>query len=300
MFRLAHISDVHLHTMPQLRATQLLNKRITGYLNWKFNRKREISGNYLESLMGHMHAAGADHTVVSGDLVNLALPDEIENARRFLESLGPPEDVTAIMGNHDSYVPGAMALAIRKWRPYLSGDERALASADDYPVLRIRGDVALIGCNSARATLPFFATGFFREDQKERLCRLLDKTRGMFRIVSIHHPPVEGAARWHKRLVGQELFREAIETSGAELVLHGHTHLTTIHALASVRGEVPVICVPAAGNGHGNNRPAGRYNIYSITKSGSHWSLDMEAFACSQDHGTAERVDTASFELALA
>ena len=39
MFRLAHVSDIHLSPLPNLRKRDFATKRITGYLNWRFNRK---------------------------------------------------------------------------------------------------------------------------------------------------------------------------------------------------------------------------------------------------------------------
>ena len=42
-------------------------------------------------------------------------------------------------------------------------------SDNHFPYLRIRENVALIGVNSARATLPLMATGYFRFKQAVRL-----------------------------------------------------------------------------------------------------------------------------------
>ena len=38
MITLAHISDIHLAPLPPVRWRELLNKRITGYLNWRLTR----------------------------------------------------------------------------------------------------------------------------------------------------------------------------------------------------------------------------------------------------------------------
>ena len=43
MFRLAHLSDVHLGPLPDVSYRQLASKRITGYLTWHRNRARRIS-----------------------------------------------------------------------------------------------------------------------------------------------------------------------------------------------------------------------------------------------------------------
>lgn len=296
MFRLAHISDVHLRPLPQPSLAQLASKRITGYLNWKLNRKHNLSGDYLDKIVADLKMNGADHTVVTGDLINLALPEEFDQAREFLETLGTPRDVTALCGNHDAYVPGALKTAIKKWQPYMASDDAPLQSSKDFPTLRIRGNVAIIACNSARATSPFMAIGYFRKAQATRLSRLLKQTSGMFRVVCIHHPPIKGATARYKRLIGQDLFREVVANEGAELVLHGHTHLATINQIKGPHGDVPVICVPAAGNGHGDHRPAGRYNLFTIDKQADHWLLEMRAFACNVDGNSMDLVEERRFK----
>ena len=278
MFRLAHISDVHLGPLPPVKFHQLANKRITGYLNWKINRKGSLNADYLGQIVDHIKNKSIDHVAVTGDLVNLSLPDEFMNARNFLEHLGKQETVTANCGNHDAYLPGSLQRAIDSWSPYLSGDDKIISSANDYPILRKRRDVAIIACNSAEATLPFFATGYFRKAQAQRLERILDETRDMYRIVMIHHPPFANATPWYKRLVGQESFREVILKQGAELILHGHTHLDTKTDIEGPQGKVPVICVPAAGNAPGGHKPAGRYNLFTVEKTTSGWSTLFEEY----------------------
>lgn len=296
MFRLAHISDVHLSPLPEVKWTQLANKRITGFLNWKLNRKHQIGANTLDPLIQSLRELKPDHIAVTGDLVNLALDGEFTNARAFLEDLGSPERVSAICGNHDAYLPGSLAKAIQNWEPYLTSDASTATenSPEQFPFLRIRGEVALIGCNSAEATLPFFATGYFREDQANRLRKVLRQTRGLCRVVMIHHPPISGATKWHKRLIGIKRFQEVIRNEGAELILHGHTHLATRSAIPGNRKPVPVICVPAAGNGLGDHRPAGRYNLFDIEKSGSNWSINWKAFGQQEPEGPVVEIDSAS------
>ena len=97
---------------------------------------------------------------------------EIELARLWLQTLGEPHDVSVVPGNHDAYVPGALDRVCRAWGPWMSGDDaRALVDRRSFPYLRIRGNVALIGATSARATAPFMANGFFRDSQAHRLAR---------------------------------------------------------------------------------------------------------------------------------
>lgn len=285
MFKLAHISDVHLRPLPKATLFQLLNKRILGYLNWKLNRRNLLAGDYLANLISDMQTKTPDHVLVTGDLVNIALPEEFEQAANFLKLLGEPQEVTAICGNHDAYLPGSIKQAFSNWREYMSGDDKPIQSSVDYPIVRMRGDVALIACNSAEATLPFFATGYFRKKQAERLEQILEATNDKCRVIFIHHPPFENATHHHKRLIGRHHFQNAIAKYGAELVLHGHTHRATINELAGPKGTtVPVVCVPAAGHANDvNDHPAGRYNLFKIEGDREIWSIEMEEYGLAQD-----------------
>ena len=295
MFRLAHISDIHLAPLPSVKFHQLASKRITGYLNWKLNRKSALATDYLGGIITDIQSKPIDHIAVTGDLINLSLPAEYNLASNFLKLLGAPENVTINCGNHDAYVPGALQSAIDKWGPYLSGDGKLISSSKDYPILRKRGDVAIIACNSAEATLPFFATGYFRKDQAERLEKILAHTKDMYRIVMIHHPPVENATPWHKRLIGQEYFRQTIKKHGAELILHGHTHLDTKTHIQGSTGKVPVICVPAAANAPGGHKPAGRYNLFSIEKTKTGWSTTFEEYGFTNETEGVSLISTQQF-----
>ena len=281
MFRLAHISDVHLSPLPELKFHQLASKRITGYLNWKLNRKHKIGEDYLNPLLDRMHSFEPDHIAVTGDLTNLALPVEIKRARTFLDRLGGPEKVSALCGNHDAYVPGAVKKAIAAWQPYLSSETTPIKTKHDFPYLRQYGNVALIGCNSADATAPFMATGYFRKKQARKLKELLENTRGLFRVIMIHHPPVEKVTPHHKRLIGIKHFQSAVSECGAELVLHGHTHMPDHNTIRGLDREVPVIGVPAAGNGFGLIKPIGRFNLFDIESDGPNCQMRWRAF----DHG---------------
>ena len=129
----------------------------------------------LDELLQHMKAASPDHFAVTGDLVNLALPEEITNARKWLDKLGAAKNVSVIPGNHDTYVPGALTAIMKSWHPYVRGDG---TTTDTYfPYLRIRNEVALIGVNSGCATLPFMATGTFGQKQAESCGKLLEEAK---------------------------------------------------------------------------------------------------------------------------
>jgi len=268
MFRLAHISDVHLAPLPKVKRAELFSKRLTGYVNFRRNRTNIGNENVVALLAEHLESLAPDHTAITGDLVNLGLPAEFENARTWLQSLGHPKDHTLVLGNHDAYVRGARAMAFSRWQEWITGDDQKPVAHDtDYPVLRRRGGISIIGCNSARASAPFMATGYFKKDQGKRLQSLLKAERiaGQCRIVLIHHAPFPGATSRYKRLLGLKNFTAAIRQEGADLVLHGHTHLSTLEHIPGKSAPVPVLCVPAAYQWVGHKKPPATINLIEIS-----------------------------------
>src|SRR5690606_19948875 len=186
MFRLAHLSDIHLGPLPAVAYRDLVSTRITGYINWRRNRASNLHEGVIDRIVADLEASAPDHVAVSGDLMNLALDGEIELARLWLEMLGTPDDVSVVPGNHDAYVPGAIDKACTAWGPWMHGDGMpAPARRGAFPFMRVRGKVAIIGVSSARATAPLMASGFFGEEQAERLGRVLDDAggRGLCRVI---------------------------------------------------------------------------------------------------------------------
>ena len=148
VFVLAHLSDPHLAPLPRPSAGELASKRLTGYLNWLRKRRAIHRSDALAAIVRDLRRERPDHIAVTGDLVNIALPAEIENARRWLDELGAPADVTLVPGNHDAYVGAADALRERHWAPYMAGDAAEGAASSPHsaqhgavsPSPRVRGE----------------------------------------------------------------------------------------------------------------------------------------------------------------
>lgn len=276
MFTIAHLTDPHLGPLPLVRRRDLASKRLIGYVNWQRNRAHAFDDRFLAALIEDMRASRPDHIAVTGDLVNLALREELLAARDWLAHLGEPADVTAIPGNHDAYVPGAVDEFTRVWHPFMAGDDDS-GEVAHFPFVRRRGPVALIGLSSAVATAPFMATGRLLADQAaalgEQLATLRDE--GRFRIVLIHHPPIASLTAWSRRLIGGDRFRAEIARHGAELVLHGHNHRLHVSRLAGADGTVPVIGAASASNLPRPGHPGGAYNLYRIDGSSGNFTCTM-------------------------
>lgn len=295
MFKLAHISDIHLGPLPKLTWMELASKRITGFVNWHRYRRKHLFPNALLEVLEDIIRQQPDHLAITGDLVNLGSRVETESAAEWLELTGPPLTTSVVPGNHDAYVRGAFERAMGLWYPYVSGDHAAPAFDPDrklFPYIRKRGPVALIGCSSAIATPPFSAAGFFSPRQARETQRLLQEAHaeGLFRVVMIHHPPVRGAAETHKRLVGIGRFNSMLREAGAELVIHGHTHLNSLFWLDGRHGRVPVIGVASASQGPGGHKPRAGYNLFKITGSAGDWHLQHERHQLTADGQAMEMI----------
>lgn len=284
MFTFAHFSDPHLGPLPAVAKRDLINKRVLGYINWRRNRGKKLTDNTLTTLLADIKAHAPDHILVTGDLVNLALTPEIDNAALWLKQLGSADDVAVVPGNHDAYVPGALKQAQQAWGAYMQGDPTHQHAHDLYgetegfPYIRRRGAVAFIGVSSAVATAPFMATGRFDHHQARHLQDLLVQAEreSLFRVVMIHHPPIKGMTPRYKRLIGGDRFRSVIQNAGAELVLHGHTHVPSQTSIAGPDAHVPVIGVAAAANQPGGHKPAADYNLFSVSGSSGQWVCKLE------------------------
>jgi 3',5'-cyclic AMP phosphodiesterase CpdA len=271
MFVLAHLSDPHLAPLPFASPRELLSKRGLGYLNWLRKRRSIHRPDMLGALVADLKGHRPDHIAVTGDLVNLSLTSEFAPALAWLEGLGDPQHVTLVPGNHDSYVRSAAGFAERHWGRFMRGD-----LGETFPFLRRRGPLALIGLSTSLPTLPLAATGHLHGEQIARLGGLLaqSKREQAFRVILIHHPPVENG-HYLRRLTNAGAFRQVLHEHGAELVLHGHHHEASLHWLPGPERRVPVLGVPSAsGAPERRDQPAG-YNLYEIDGAPGAWRCAM-------------------------
>lgn len=296
MFYLSHLSDIHLMPLPKVNIASLLNKRLVGYINWHKKRAKLHTQKCLARVLEHMLHNQHSHIALSGDLVNLALPDEFMAARHWLQQLGDPAGVSLCFGNHDAYVTGAYSNACAIFAPWLISDKIAglakpansassaksagsaalpdLAGDNTFPCIKIRGQVAIIDVSSAVAMPPFIAAGYVNAKQCRRLEDLLTfcARKNLFRVINIHHPPIAGAAPMLKRLWGMTALQKSILAYGAELIIHGHTHRATINYL----GDIPVVGVGSASEANHTYAQHSNYNSFAITETAANkWKCSL-------------------------
>lgn len=274
IFLLAHLSDPHIPPLPRPKPIELIGKRALGYINWIRNRHNLHLRGVLDAIVADLHTQRPDHIAVTGDLVNLALDAEFAPARAWLESVGPPERVSLVPGNHDTYVRATRHHFSEAWGEYMRGDS-AVAGDDGFPFLRRRGPLALIGVSTAVPTAPLMATGALGPTQLAALDRILTGLSNSpeFRVLLIHHPLRSSAQ--HKRLTDSGDLLALLRRHGVELILHGHDHIHSTMWFDGPRGRIPAVGVPSASAIARGGKPAAAYNLFSIARDGERWRCEQ-------------------------
>jgi 3',5'-cyclic AMP phosphodiesterase CpdA len=286
-FRFAHLSDPHLSDLATVDWKQLLGKRVLGYLSWQRRRRHEHRLEVLHRLRDDLHALGPDHTVITGDLTHIALPHEFLQAREWLRSIGPAEDVTVVPGNHDRYVAVDWNASVGQWRDFMSSDGAGDAARPEMPLLRVRGPVAFIGLDSAVPSPPFFATGRLGARQLDRLAVILEGLRHseLLKVLLIHHPPVPGEEKWRKRLIDAPRLCRLLAHHPVDLVLHGHRHRALQSAIQIPGCAIPVFGIASASaSGAFSNRPS-EYNVYEVRPDSGSWHIRVFAHGWTRGDG---------------
>jgi 3',5'-cyclic AMP phosphodiesterase CpdA len=208
--------------LPAARLRDLAGKRALGYLNWTRNRHKYHRREVLDALVADMQAQRPDHVAVTGDLVNLALDAEFKPAQAWLKSVGAPQHVTVVPGNHDAYVRATRHRFAGTFGDYLRGD--AEADGTPFPFVRRRGPLTLVGVSSAVPTAPLMATGKLGRAQLDALDRTLAQlsSERAFRVLLVHHP-LHSDSRI-KRLTDSRHLRALLKRHGVQLVPRARPH----------------------------------------------------------------------------
>ena len=275
--RLAHCSDLHLLSHDGAGWKKLANKRWIGAANLLTSRSRHYHVAAFEQMVADLNAEKIDHLLCTGDVTNLALAQEFEFARAMFDKLElGPENVTVIPGNHDAYVAEGVGLFASFFAPYHTTDagwewpEPVSEPADPenrWPIVRVRGPMALVGVTTSRATPWFTAYGTVGEVQLQRLRDVLADPRlaNKIRVVAIHHPPAgKAAANKIRGLRDHQEFARVIAEAGAELVVHGHEHRDMTEVIAGPDGPVPVRGIASGTYEHDKPHRTARYRVFEL------------------------------------
>lgn len=279
MFTLAHVSDWHTTSLVGAPPAALATKRFWGWQSWLRSRRKRHRPEVLGALLDDVRAQRPDHVVVTGDLTNVALEQEFVEAAGLLRDLGEPDWVTVVPGNHDAYVAVPPERGWDRWAPYLCGDGSAAERAPthgEYPTLRRRGDVSLIGLCSAHPTPLFMASGSLGDAQLARLERMLEAERGRVRVVALHHPPTDREIGYRRRLHDWRALQQVLARAGAELVVHGHRHRRWLGSIDGPERPVPVAGVRSSSDVGSKPEKRAQYHLYRFDLAAPGRPIELE------------------------
>lgn len=270
---IAHISDVHLPTPGKLPFRDLLNKRCLSLLSWKMSRRYRHLTDISSRVVADIACHRPDRILNTGDITNLGHPREFQQAEEWTRALPAPSHF--VPGNHDTLVRDDAHRGLGLLSPWMED------SATLFPYVTRFKDVAIIGVSSAIPTPPFKAWGRVGEAQRRRLLDALETTKGLFRIVMIHHPPGYGLVKSGKRLKDTRNVAEILRQGGAEIVLHGHSHNESLTTVPET--EIALLGVSSTSmHSHKSWRRAS-WNRLVIERKKNFWSLDITQRRLNED-----------------
>ncbi len=284
MMRIAHVSDPHVLTRTSAHwRSMLFNKRLTGYANLVLRRGRIHRRDYLLSVLAAA-AEQSDHLVVTGDITNLSLEHEYEEARTLLAEAALRTEVTVVPGNHDIYLPSVHEgrRFTHHFRAFMESDLPELACdlpAGPFPSVKVRGPLAFIGVSSAIPRPPFVAAGYIGRPQIEALGRVLahPAVRERTPIVLVHHPVIDARPRivqLRDGLVDAAALRAVLAELPRAVVLFGHLHRRLRYTLGTASGTLDVIAAGGAALDHPDASVRAGFNLYEIDDGGRLASVD--------------------------
>ena len=274
--RIAHLSDIHLGKLENIRPWRFIGKRLTGGLNLLLYRGATHDNAVAKQALREIVAHAVDHVIITGDLSNMAFESEFAAARTLL---APLEDrLSVVPGNHDYYTYGSVRK--RRFESFFADWMRSdLPNGDaTYPYVKLLGGVAIVGVNSSIPSPPTFAVGRVDSEQLASLQRLLASKElvGRFVIAALHHHLVSPRVTSYSKEFFRELRNHREVTAvllegGVDLVVHGHNHQYGVHALGRPDGGRMIICEAGSASiaQHRNEIFAGKYNVYQLSKAKS-------------------------------
>jgi 3',5'-cyclic AMP phosphodiesterase CpdA len=205
---------------------------------------RNVAPEPLEALARLIEEVEPQLVVASGDLTHRGLRAQHERAAEFLRALELP--LLVIPGNHD--IPYTFPKRFTQpWAEF----ERQWETTE--PVHRSDG-VVVVGLNSVRPWR--HQSGRVQGRQVERVAEVFaDAPDGALRVVALHHHLLGAPWRSRKKPVAKRnLVLAALEEAGAELILAGHIHQSTMaerreFEISTPGGERAVVVSIAPGFG---------------------------------------------------
>ena len=270
---ISHISDIHLPITVQPSFSDLLNKRLFGYINHTSNRKKIHDIENLKMIFHDILKNPNGHTILTGDIVNLSLRSEFESASDFLGSYFPKEKLSIIPGNHDNYVKCNYEDSMYMLRRYTS-DNSDHRQGSLFPYLKLINDIAIVGISTAVTSPPLMSWGRVSEIQLNAITEILHSLSkdNYFIILLLHHPLHEFGFLNFKGLLNKNSLIKILNDFNINLILHGHLHTESQKKISLKDVDVPCFGAPSTSRADGGKLTFLKYNIDKVNDK---WSLKV-------------------------
>jgi 3',5'-cyclic AMP phosphodiesterase CpdA len=242
---LLHLSDLHIHGFPR-HPRQWKPKRVFGAMNLLLSRRRKFPRERLRRLIAQVDRLPWDVLVITGDLVQLGLAAEFEEARDLLAPLlaRGPERVVVLPGNHDHYVREGDA-----GTAFYAAFGDFCRTEDGFAAHPLGGPWWLALWDTTLATQVGSAQGRVRAETFAATERWLAGLPPGARIVHANHYPVVFPDRFptvpFHELRNLEGARAWLARHPMEILLHGHIHRPWVVAPhAPGRSFAPRVALP--------------------------------------------------------
>lgn len=250
MIRIAHLTDPHTTSLAGVGVTQLLGKRLLGYLSWRRKRQYRHTQQMLEATTAAALATQPDALVLTGDLLHIGLREEMRQIKSWLKALAKQVPVLLVPGNHDYYAKDSLKL----WHEEL-GDLHVFGepvhSAHEWPRrLAVGNNVAAVNvlglCSAYPAPLTK-ADGQLGDQQRQLLAQELTSASTepvAHTLIALHHPAAATLSEQRKSLLDVDQLGALLAPASA--LVHGHLHENLEYAV----NGVPCYCTASASSVH--------------------------------------------------
>ncbi|QQA42823.1 metallophosphoesterase family protein [Pelagovum pacificum] len=251
MSRIVHLSDLH------------------------FGRDRP---ELEDPLLAKLEEIDPDLVVISGDFTQRARVSQYEEARRFVERIGPR--VIAVPGNHDTPLDNLWVRFVRPWARYRAAIDRELEPTFS------DNSVVIVGVNTVNRFS--WQRGKIGRHTVDRVCRAFDGVERRTRIAVMHHPLEHGPDVDKRLMQGSNEALRRLEACGTDLVLSGHLH----NASAAPFTNAPGLLFVQAGTGL-STRLRGEANTFNLIEA-EPGLIHIDVYSAGESP-TFEKRESASF-----
>src|SRR5262249_46728908 len=170
--------------------------------------------------------------------------------------------------------------------PYLESDLPELAAdiaLGRFPVVKLRGPLAMIGMSSAVPRPPLVASGELGAKQLDALARILAHAEVKRRtpILALHHPmhnPPSRIKTWVEGLVDATDLQYTVAQVRTGLLLHGHLHGRMQRAFPTKAGQLLAVGATSASLHHEDEHRMAGFNLYDFDGAGGLLEVEAHVF----------------------